>query len=112
MKKFMLLYYAPVSALDQMKNASPEDMKKGMEPWMQWFNQWKGSIVDMGLPMANARKMTKSGEAHVSSKIAGYSIIQAEDMQKALEVVKNHPHMQWMEGAEVEVHEMLPMPGM
>lgn len=35
MKKFLVHYIAPESAMEQMKNASPEDMKKGMEPWME-----------------------------------------------------------------------------
>jgi len=33
MKKFIVLYRAPVSAMEQMKKSSEEDMKKGMERW-------------------------------------------------------------------------------
>ncbi len=33
MRKFLVLYMSPVSAEEQMQNASPEDMQKGMEPW-------------------------------------------------------------------------------
>ncbi len=112
MKKFMVLYYAPMSALDQMKNASPEEMQKGMEPWMAWQKKCGEGIVDMGLPMANAQKVTKEGHSKSDSKVAGYSIIQAENMEKALEMVNDHPHLQWIEGSEIEVHELLPMPGM
>ena len=32
MKKFMVIYYAPKSNVDQMKEASSEEMEKGMEP--------------------------------------------------------------------------------
>jgi len=34
MKKFIVIYHAPGSAMEQMQNATPEEMKKGMEPWM------------------------------------------------------------------------------
>ena len=34
MKKFMVIYHAPIDAIQQMGNVSPEEMKKGMEPWM------------------------------------------------------------------------------
>ena len=112
MAKYMVLYHAPMSAAEQMQNSSPEEMQKGMEPWFAWQKEWGEGIVDMGLPMANSRKMNKSGEVSSDSHIAGYSIIQADSIEKTLEMVKNHPHLQWTEGAEVEVHEMLPMPGM
>ena len=36
MKKFMVIYHAPVEATEQMANASPDQMKEGMKPWMQW----------------------------------------------------------------------------
>jgi hypothetical protein len=31
MKKFVALYLAPISAIDQMKKATPEQMKAGMD---------------------------------------------------------------------------------
>jgi hypothetical protein len=40
----MILYMAPVSAEQQM-NVSPEEMKKGMEPWMVWFKKAGMAIV-------------------------------------------------------------------
>ncbi len=42
----MILYMAPVSAEAQM-NVSPEEMKKGMEPWMAWYKKAGKAIVDM-----------------------------------------------------------------
>jgi hypothetical protein len=112
MKKYMVLYYSPMSPTEQMQNASLEEMQKGMEPWFAWQKEWGEGIVDMGMPLDNSHKMDKSGEMSGDSHIAGYSIIQADSMEKALEMVKNHPHLQMTAGAEVEVHEMLGMPGM
>ena len=31
---------------------------------------------------------------------------------KELEMLKNHPHLEWMDSCEVEVHEAMPLPGM
>jgi hypothetical protein len=57
-------------------------------------------------------KVTKS-DAHKSNKdVVGYSILQAESMDKAVEMLKGHPHLDWIDGCEVEVHESLPLPGM
>jgi hypothetical protein len=112
MTKYMVLYYSPMSAAERMQKSSMEEMQKGMEPWFAWQKEWGEGIVDMGMPMANSHKFTNKGQASSNSHIAGYSIIQADSMEKALEIVKDHPHLQSGEGTEVEVHEMLSMPGM
>jgi hypothetical protein len=39
MKKFMVLYKAPVAQFEEwMKNVTPEQQKKGMEGWMKWMS--------------------------------------------------------------------------
>jgi len=50
MKKFMILYMTPVAAEVQM-NVSPEEMKKGMEPWYVWYKKCGKALVDMGAPL-------------------------------------------------------------
>lgn len=39
MKKIIVIYHAPVSAMEQMQDATPEEMQKGMEPWMIWVKK-------------------------------------------------------------------------
>lgn len=112
MKKYIVLYYAPVGAVDQMKNANPEDAKKGMEPWFAWQKKVGLGMVDMGTPLGDAQKVTKSGAHPSKTAIVGYSILQANSMDEAVEMLKGHPHLEWMNGCEVEVHESLPLPGM
>jgi len=41
----------------------------------------------------------------------GYSILQAENMDEAKELLQGHPHLDWNAACEIEVHESLPMPG-
>jgi hypothetical protein len=36
MKKFLVLYRAPISAREQMAKATPEQAKAGMDAWMGW----------------------------------------------------------------------------
>lgn len=110
MKKFIVIYYAPASAVDQMAKASPEEMKKGMEPWMEWAKKVGSGMVDLGAPLGNGHKVTKSGAIASNSKVNGYSILQAEDMDAAVEMLKDHPHLDWAEGCEIEVYESMPLP--
>lgn len=110
MKKFIVIYYAPASAVEQMSKASPEDMKKGMEPWMAWAQKVGDKMVDLGTPLGNGQKVTKSGATASDSQVNGYSILQAEDMDGAVEMLKGHPHLDWAEGCEIEVYESMPLP--
>jgi hypothetical protein len=112
MKKYIVLYHAPVGAMEGMSKASPEEAKKGMEPWMTWAKMCGKGLVDLGLPLGNAKKVKKDGVKESSTTVCGYSILQAENMDEAVKMLKNHPHLQWMDSCEVEVHEALPLPGM
>ena len=45
-------------------------------------------------------------------EVVGYSLIEADDMTAALELARNHPHLNMPGGCEIEVHEAQPIPGM
>ena len=108
MKKFMVLYMAPVTAEAQM-NVSPEEMKKGMEPWMAWYKKCGKAIVDQGAPLGKkARVQTKKGSAKSQTQVTGYSIVQAKDLEAAKAMVTDHPHLM-MPKASIEVLEIMPM---
>jgi hypothetical protein len=104
----MILYLAPVSAEQQM-NVSPEEMKKGMEPWLAWYEKSGKAIVDAGSPLAYGIQVTKEGSAKAQTQIAGYTIVQADDMDAAKAMVADHPHFM-LPGATIEIYEMMQMP--
>ena len=108
----MVLYHAPLGAAEKMSSASPEEMQKGMEPWMQWAQRCGTGLVDMGTPLGNAQIVSKQGAAQSQSTVVGYSVLQADTMDQAVEMLKAHPHLDWMDACQVEVHECLPLPGM
>ncbi len=51
MKKFLVLYHAPHSAVEQMANATPEQAKAGMDAWMGWARKAGPAIADLGMPL-------------------------------------------------------------
>ncbi|MDA1347959.1 MAG: YciI family protein [Chloroflexi bacterium] len=110
MTKFVVTYHAPVAAFDQMKDATPEDMAEGMKAWMAWAEKCGDGLVDMGTPLAGGQKMTRSGATPSDRGVAGYSILQAENMDAAKALLEGHPHLEWAPGCEIEVHESMPMP--
>lgn len=108
MKKFIVIYHANESAMEQMGKSSPEESKEGMKKWMDWAEKCGDGLVDMGSPLGNGWNMKSSSKS--SKGVVGYSILQAEDMDAAKKMLEGHPHMEWNEGCEIEVHECLPMP--
>ena len=84
MKKFIVLYHAPVDAVKQTANATPEQQAKGMEMWMQWAKSCGDKLVDLGSPLTNSQRLMPGGKSkNGDSDIVGYSILEAENMDEA-----------------------------
>ena len=109
MTKYLLLYRAPVSATDQMADATPESAQAGMDAWMAWAGRAGSAIVDMGSPVAPAASV--GADRAAGDPIGGYGILEAESLDALHGLLEGHPHLE-MDGASIEVHEFLPLPGM
>ena len=108
MKKFLVLYRAPVSASEQMAKTPPEQAKKGMDLWKEWGKKAAASIVDMGAPLERAAAIAGPASAGF---IGGFSILQAASIDALKKVLEGHPHLK-MPGGSIEVFEFLSLPGM
>ncbi len=108
MPKFLVLYVSEKPAEQQM-NASPEEIKKGMEPWNAWFKRLGSAVIDQGNPTGKPFALNKKGvtKAH-ADKVTGYTIIEAKDMAKAKTMIIDHPHLDQPKSS-VEILEIMPM---
>ena len=111
MKKFLVLYKAPTSSFDQMKQATPQQQKAGMDAWTSWGKKAAGSIVDMGAPLGKSLRVTPGGSSPSTNDLGGYSLLQAESKEALAETLKGHPHFMTPDGS-IEVVEVMPIPGM
>jgi hypothetical protein len=113
MKKFMVLFMAPSAAFEEMmKNATPEQQKKGMDAWMAWMGAHQASLVDGGAPLGKTKRLDAHGASDRKNELGGYSIVQAESHDAATKLFgKEHPHLQ-MPGAWIEITEIMAIPGM
>src|SRR5262245_43100 len=98
MSKFLVLYRSPVSAREQLANASPEQAQAGMEAWQAWAEKAGPAIVDFGAPL--------DGE----SDVTGFSILQGDSRVSLRDVLADHPHRH-LPGAEIDVLEFMALPG-
>jgi hypothetical protein len=112
MKKFVVTYLAPLDAAWKTADTSPEEMEKGMKAWMDWAQKCGTKLVDFGTPLGNGVTLEPGGSSVSSeSRIIGYSILQADSMEEASELLKEHPHLDWNAACEIEIHESLAVPG-
>jgi hypothetical protein len=111
MKKYMAMYMAPAATIAEVMKSTPAQQKAGMDAWMSWANKNKKGVTDLGAPLGKTMRVTASGSSPAKNEITGYSVIQADSLEAAARIFKDHPHLQ-LKGASVEVLEYVPMEGM
>src|SRR4051794_36906052 len=105
MSKFVFVYHAPMTPADAAP-PSPEEMEQVMGAWMGWAGKVGDGMVDFGTPLAGGARVTADGTVSPSERqVVGYTILEADSMDAALALAKEHPHLQMPGGCEIEVHE-------
>ena len=111
MTKYLLLYVSPVSAQDQMANASPEEGQAGMEAWNAWAGRAGSALVDFGSPVQSAGSVGATGGGDGDRRhVGGFSIMEADSADALRGLLEDHPHLM-LDGASIEVFEFLELPG-
>jgi len=92
-------------------NASPEEMQKTMEKWNAWFKELraKGHIKDIGHPLEARGKVVKGKQksvtdgpfAEAKDVVGGFTLIEAQDLEQAVQLSKDCPILDV--GGSVEV---------
>ncbi len=112
MTKYMFVYHAPTPPADAPA-PSAEQMEAVMQQWMGWAGTVGDRMVDFGTPLGGGTRVAADGTTTPSSReVSGYTVLETADVDEALELARNHPHLQMPGGCEIEVHELLPVPGM
>ena len=110
MKRFIVIYNAPPEAMASMSTATKEEKEAGMKAWMDWKDSMGEKVIDLGAPLTGGQRINSNGKTQNSgNNVAGYSIIQAQNMDEAVSSLTNHPHLQWTNGCDIEVHQCIEM---
>ncbi len=110
MNNYIVLYHAPKTVAERFAQATPQEAAQGMKLWFTWKEKLGDALVRLGKPLGNAMRVTKNGVSRSDSDIIGMSILQANNMDEALEMVKDHHHLHWAENCEITVLEEMPIP--
>jgi hypothetical protein len=106
MKKFMAMYMAPPAVIAEMMKATPDQMKAEMDDWMAWQGRHKKAIVDFGAPLGKTKRVATGGVSDTRNDITGYAIVEAESVEGAAALFKDHPHLK-IRGTSVDILECL-----
>jgi hypothetical protein len=112
MAKYLFIYHAPMSPADAAP-PDPEQMAEVMGAWNAWAAAVGDDMVDFGAPLAGGVRVSADGSTSPSVReVTGYTLLEAADLDAALALAKDHPHLSMPGGCEIEVHEAQPVPGM
>jgi len=113
-KKFLIIYHAPIEAIAQTMNVTPEQQAEGMALWLAWAKRAGKNITDLGAPLINGKRLNAKGQSTPSTKeVSGYSLMEAEDWEELMGLLDGHPHISgWHPEATIEIHETMLLPGM
>lgn len=107
MAKYMYLYRGPQMDPSQV---TKEEMDGIMAHWGRWMDKIGKSLVDMGTPMVNGLSVVDNGGENGAADIAGYSVVEAESMEEAKELLDGHPHLSQDQGVySVDIFELRPV---
>lgn len=109
MKKFLVLYRMDMEAMKKMMETStPEERQKGTQEWKDWMAANAAHFADMGGPIGKNTSVSPAGAQDMSNDIGGYSIVQAESKEAAIELLKSNPHFT-MAGSTIDIAEIVSM---
>lgn len=110
MRRYIVLYSAPKTVAERFAQATPEQAQQGLQLWVDWQKKIGTGLIDPGKPLGNAMNVTPKGVTKGDTRVIGMSILQANSMDEALDMIKDHHHLHWAEDCEIDVLEEMAIP--
>jgi len=113
MKRFLVLYLAPVTVIEEWQKTDPEQRKEAevrmRHDWNKWMSDHASMITDTGAG-GKTKRVLASGISDVKNDIMLYSFVEAESHEAAAKAFESHPHF-GIPQASIEVMEVRSMTG-
>lgn len=109
--KFLILYTAPVAALEEWM-AKPEEERKASEEelkdeWNAWMAEHAAAISDTA-GLGKNKSVTSNGVEDAKNGLMLYSIVEGDTHEAVAELFRNHPHLK-IPGAAIEIMPTMPL---
>ena len=110
MAKFMMVYKGEATDMSTMTEA---EVSAVMAAWGVWIQNVGPALVDVGTPFGPGVSVVDNGSTGTAVSLSGYSIVEADDLDRARALVSNHPFLSGGQGNfAVDVYELMPVPMM
>jgi hypothetical protein len=88
MPKYLITYHG-----GEGMPASDEARQQVMAAFMAWVQSTGDAMIDPGAPLGRGRTVTSQGDnaTPASEPTAGYTVIEADDLDTAVGLVRSHP---------------------
>jgi hypothetical protein len=86
MPKFLVTYHGEGAP-------APEEAQQAMAAFMAWASSVGDALIDPGAPLGPAKTVTAESvsDSPAQGPARGYSILEAPDLDSAVNLVKGHP---------------------
>ena len=103
--KFIVTYQMPHAGLDAWMQL-PEEERKAQEleiqsQWNAWMDKYKNALTETA-GVGKPKRITASGVEDSRNDIMMYSFVEADSLEAAAEMFKDHPHF-GIPGSWIEV---------
>ena len=93
--KFLVTYQMPHTGLDEWAK-SPEEERKAAEAemqreWNEWMGAHQAALIESA-GVGKPKRITKDGIEDARNDIMMYSFVEAESLEAAADMFKDHPH--------------------
>lgn len=87
----------------------PEEGARHRAEWMAWVQGLGEAVVNPGMPLSGTKSVTTSGVSDSSSTMSGFSIVEADSIDAAIEIARSCPFLK-IDGT-IDVSEVIQMGG-
>lgn len=110
MKSYLVIYHAPQEAIQQMNNATYEEIVEATKPWMEWKNKNQENIVNFGSRLTNGQEKSANKNWSAPNKeVSGFSILQGDSIEDVKSKLEYHPQLAWNPDCKVGIYEFYGM---
>lgn len=105
MGRYIIAYHAPFEARVQHARGTPEQAHEEDRQWTQWERRLGPALLYGGKRLGQSVDVSAIEREPGDSDIVRISIIEAADMQVALALIEDHPHLDEAGICGISVHE-------
>lgn len=94
-----------------MSEMTEEEAGEVMAKWGAWIERVGPALSDIGTPFGPGTSLVDDGTTGTAISLTGYSIVEADDVDGALQLADGHPYLSEGKGDyAIDLFELMPVP--